>query len=81
MVKVLTQLESLKFPVYKYQILDYAARHSVDKDVINLLQSLNDKLLYDSKFSLKNALEQENPDAKQENQISDETRKTCMFKI
>jgi hypothetical protein len=32
-------------------------------------------MLYDSKFSLKNALEQENPEAKQENQISDETRK------
>jgi hypothetical protein len=74
-VKALTQFESLKFPAYKYQILDYAARHSVDKDVITLLQSLNDTMLYDSKFTLKNALEQENPEAKQENQISDETRK------
>ncbi|CAN5569638.1 hypothetical protein BH18THE1_BH18THE1_05520 [soil metagenome] len=75
-INALKQIEALKFPIYKYQILDYAARHSIDKDVITLLQSLNDTMLYKNKFNLKKALEQENPEAKQENQISDETRKT-----
>lgn len=43
--------------------------------MLALLQSLNDTMLYRSKFNLKKALEQENPEAKKEDQISDETRK------
>jgi hypothetical protein len=74
-VRALSQLESLKFPAYKYQILDYAKMHSVDNDVITLLQSLDDTMLYHSKFNLKKALEQENPEAKKEHQISEGTRK------
>ncbi len=73
--RALRQLDSLKFPAYKYQIIEYADRHSVDNDVITLFKSLNDTMLYQSKFNLKKALEQENPVAKQENQISEKTRK------
>jgi len=74
-IKTVEQLESMKFPAYKYQILDYAAKNSLDKDAMSLLQSLDDKMLYHSKFSLKKALERENTDLKKRNQISDETRK------
>jgi hypothetical protein len=74
-IKAVEQLESMKFPAYKYQILDYAARNSVNKDVISLLQSLDDKMLYQSKHKLEKALEQENTNLKQRNQITDETRK------
>ena len=73
--RVLSQFESLKFPAYKYQILDYAKRNSLDNDVIALLRSLNDTMLYHSKFDVEKALEQENTEAKQEHQISDQTRK------
>jgi hypothetical protein len=72
--KAVKQLESMKFPAFKYQILDYAARNSADKEVISLLQSLDDKMQYQSIYKLQKALEQENTDAKQENQISNETR-------
>lgn len=73
--RAIGQLESLKFPAYKYQILEYADNHSVDSDIIPLLKSLNDTMQYRSKFNLKKALEQENPESKQDNQISEETRK------
>jgi hypothetical protein len=74
-IKTVEQLESMKFPAYKYQILDYATRNSVDKDVVSLLRSLDDKMLYQSKYKLKKALEQENTNLKQKNQITDKTRK------
>jgi hypothetical protein len=74
-IKAVEQLKSMKFPAYKYQMLDHAARNSVDKDVISLLKSLDDKMLYQSKYTLKKALEQENTNLKQRNQITDETRK------
>jgi hypothetical protein len=74
-VSTISQFESLKFPAYKYQILEYAKRHSVDNDVLALLQTLNDTMLYHSKFNLEKALEQENPEVEKEHQISDETRK------
>ena len=72
--KAIEQLESMKFPAFKYQILDYATRNSADDEVISLFQSLDDNMQYHSIYKLQKALEQENTDAKQENQISDETR-------
>lgn len=68
------QIEGLQFPVYKYQILDYAKSHSVEKGVIALFESLNGTMQYHDRFHLKKSLEQENSEAKQDFQISDETR-------
>lgn len=73
-IKAVKLVESMKFPAFKYQILDYAAKTPADKEVISLLQSLDDYMLYHSVYKLQKALEQENTDAKQRNQISDETR-------
>ena len=68
------EIEGLQFPVYKYQILDYAKGHSVDKKTIALFESLNGTMQYHDRFQLKKSLEQENSAAKQAQQISDKTR-------
>ena len=72
---VVAQLDALQFPVFKYQILEFIKKVSTDGEVIALLESLNDSVSYRSKDDIRNALEQENPEAKQQNQISDDTRK------
>jgi hypothetical protein len=72
---VVELLGALQFPVFKYQILEFIKKVSTDREVIALLESLNDSVSYRSKEDIKNALEQENPEAKQQNQISDDTRK------
>lgn len=73
--RVVKQLDTLQFPVYKYQILEFIKTLSTDRDVIALLEVLNDSVSYRSKHDIKNALEQENREAKEQNQISDDTRK------
>jgi hypothetical protein len=73
--KVLEKLEGLHYPVYKLNILEFMKMHSANPDEIALLKSLNDSVLYHSKYDIKKALEQENKDAKQQYQISDESRK------
>jgi hypothetical protein len=73
--QVVEQLNELKFPAYKYQILSFIKSKSSDDKTIGLLQSLNDKVLFHDKYDVKQGLEQENPEAKQEHQISDSTRK------
>ncbi|HYY86579.1 MAG TPA: hypothetical protein VE594_05700 [Nitrososphaeraceae archaeon] len=55
--------------------MNFVKKHSVEKDVIALLKSLNDTVLYHNIYSVKQVLEQENSVAKQDYQISDETRK------
>ena len=72
---VMKHLDALQFPVYKYQILEFVKKVSTDRDVIALLESLNDTATYHSRDEIKKALEQENPEAKQQNQISDNARK------
>jgi hypothetical protein len=73
--RAIKQIEGVQFPVYKEQILDYAKSHSVDKKIMALFESLNDTMQYHTRFHLRKSLEQENSEAKQDFQISDETRK------
>ena len=70
----LQKIEGLQFPVYKYQILEYAKGHSIDKKTIALFESLNGTMQYHDRYHLKKSLEQENSAAKQVYQISDKTR-------
>ena len=72
--QVVDQLENLKFPAYKHQILSFIQNKSSDNNTIGLLKSLNDTVLFQDKYDVKQGLEQENSESKQENQISDETR-------
>lgn len=73
--QVIEQLDTLKFPAYKYQILSFIQSRSSDDNVIGLLKSLNDTVLFRDKYDVKQGLEQENSESKQQYQISDNTRK------
>ena len=72
--QVVEKLDTLKFPVYKHQILTFINSKSFDEDVIGLLKSLNDSVLFRDKYDVKRGLEQENTELKQKYQISDSTR-------
>jgi len=72
--QVVKQLDTFKFPAYKHQILSFMQDKSSDENAIGLLKSLNDTVLFQDKYDVKQGLGQENSESKQENQISDETR-------
>lgn len=72
--QVVEQLDTLKFPAYKHQILTFIESKSEDENVIGLLKSLNDSILFRDKYDVKQGLEQENAELKQQYQISDKTR-------
>jgi hypothetical protein len=73
--QVVEQLGTLKFPAYKHQILSFIQSRSSDDNVIGLLNSLNDTVLFRDKYDVKQGLQQENSESKQQYQISDNTRK------
>jgi Protein of unknown function (DUF2795) len=72
--KALKQLDEIKFPAYKYQIIDFLRKHKASDELIPLFITLNGSIKYKDLYQVKNALEQNNSEAKQENQISDITR-------
>lgn len=72
--QVVEQLDTIKFPAYKSQILSYIQDKSSDENILGLLRSLNDTVLFRNKYDVKKGLEQENSKLKQQNQISDNTR-------
>jgi hypothetical protein len=78
--QVVEKLDSLKFPAYKRQILDFIQGKSLDDNVIGLLKSLNDTVLFRDKYDVKQGLEQENSESKQRYQMSDNTRKDLKIK-
>ncbi|HEX6378128.1 MAG TPA: hypothetical protein VFZ60_03500 [Nitrososphaeraceae archaeon] len=78
--QVVDQLENLKFPAYKHQILSFIQNKSSDNNTIGLLKSLNDAVLFQNKYAVKQRLEQENSELKQQNQISENTRKNLEVK-
>jgi hypothetical protein len=71
----LNQLKGLKFPAYKKDMIEFMRQTSATEKNMSLVRTLTDGNLYHSLYQVKKALEQENPEAKQDNQISDETRK------
>jgi hypothetical protein len=73
--QVIEQLDTLKFPAYKHQILSFIQSKSSDDNAIGLLKSLSDTVLFRDKYDVKQGLEQENSELKQQYQISDNTRK------
>ena len=74
--QVVEQLDALKFPAYKHQILSFIQSRSSDNNVIGLLNSLNNAVLFRDKYDVKQGLEQQNSESKQQYQISEITRKT-----
>ena len=73
--QVVEQLDTLKFPAYKHHILSFIKDKSSDENAIGLLKSLNDTVLFRDKYDVMQGLKQENSESKQQNQISDNTRK------
>jgi hypothetical protein len=72
--KALKQLDEIKFPAYKYQIIDFLRKRKASDKLIPLFITLNGSIKYKDLYQVRNALEQNNSEAKQENQISDNTR-------
>lgn len=68
------QLSGLKFPVYKAQIIDFLKKSSANEQLLSLFETLNGTIIYRDQYQVKKAIEQNNPQAKQDNQITDETR-------
>jgi hypothetical protein len=68
------QLTGLKFPVYKAQIMDFVRKNSTNDELLFLFETLNGTIVYHDQYHVKKALEQNNSKAKQDNQITDETR-------
>ena len=58
--QVVDQLENLKFPAYKHQILSFMQDKSSDENAIGLLKSLNDTVLFQDQYDVKQGLGQEN---------------------
>ncbi|HVE36965.1 MAG TPA: hypothetical protein VNA18_02090 [Nitrososphaeraceae archaeon] len=73
--QVVGQLDTLKFPAYKHHILSFIKDKSSDENTIGLLKSLNDTVLFRDKYDVMQGLKQENSESKQQNQVSDNTRK------
>ena len=67
------QLNGLKFPAYKAQILDFVKKNSA-AEVLDLFETLNGTILYRDQYHIKKAIEQNNSEAKQAHQITDDTR-------
>ena len=72
--KALEQLGGLKFPAYRRQIIEHLKNNFVGSETLALFESLNATMLYRDHYQVKKAFEQNNPEAKNEHQISDETR-------
>ena len=68
------QLNGLKFPAYKTQIMDFLKQSSDNQEMISLFETLNGTIIYRDQYHVKKAIEQNNSQAKQENQITDKTR-------
>ena len=72
--KALEQLGGLKFPAYKRQLIEHLKNNSADSETLALFESLNATMLYRDHYQVKKAFEQNNPEAKNEHQMSDKTR-------
>jgi hypothetical protein len=73
-LKAIKELEKMDFPAYKNQILEFLSNSAGDAKLIALFQTLSASIKYRDLYQVQKALEQNNSQAKQENQISDKTR-------
>ncbi len=69
-------LEGLKFPAFKYNIVDYVSKVTKDSDVLSLFESLDGYLEFKDQHHVQKALEVNDPEKKAENQITDESLNT-----
>lgn len=73
--ETIQHLKGLKFPAYKANMIEFLRQNSAPEKSKSLVRILNDTRSYTGLYQVKKALEQNSPEAKQEFQITDETRR------
>lgn len=68
-------IESLAFPAYKNDILSHLKNKNIDKEIISLFESLDGYIQYNDLYHVRKSIEQNIPEKKSENQISNQKRK------
>jgi hypothetical protein len=56
------------------QIMDFLKKSSSNDELLSLFETLNGTIVYRDQYHVKKAIEQNNSQAKQDNQITDEAR-------
>ena len=54
------QLDGLKFPAYKTQIMDFLKKNSARYELLSLFETLNGTIVYRDQYHVKKAIEQNN---------------------
>ena len=72
-------LEGLKFPAFKYNIVDYATKSTKDSDVLSLFESLDGYIEFKDLHHVQQALEVNDPEKKADNQMTDEVPESASF--
>ena len=67
-------IKLMKIPAYKNDILRYLKNITNDEDTISLFQSLDGYIQYNDLYHIRKSIEQNNPEKKLENQISNQKR-------
>lgn len=69
-------IESVEFPAYKNDIIDYVNNNNenIDKEIVSLFESLDGYIQYKDPYHVRKSIEQNIPKKKLNNQISDQKR-------
>jgi hypothetical protein len=60
--------------------MDFLKKNSANQEMISLFETLNGTVVYRDQYHVKKAIEQNNSQAKEENQITDKTRMNLKVK-
>jgi hypothetical protein len=77
----LESIETMNFPAYKNDIVQYLKNKTADQDIISLFESLDGYIQFNDLSHVKKSIEQNIPEKKLENQISDQTRRNPNVRI
>ncbi len=70
----LESIKSMKFPAYKSDIVRYLKNKNIDEDTMSLFESLDGYIQYNDLYHIRKSIEQNIPEKRLENQISDQKR-------
>jgi len=70
----LESIKLMKFPAYKNDIIHYLKNITNDEDTISLFQSLDGYIQYNDLYHIRKSIEQNIPEKRLENQISNQKR-------
>jgi hypothetical protein len=69
-------LRGLKFPALKGAIVNYVSNATNDQDIVSLFQNLDRYTQFKDQDHVRMAIEENNPNKRTANQITNETRET-----